>query len=237
MQPGGGFLSVWEDEAVDDVHVRRFNAQGAPLTVAKDAAAGGLRQEAPDIGTAADGSAVITWTRAGDVFARAAVDAAGDPVGGASPSRTRPATQEAPRSRSARTAPSRSCGPTRPGEDDLLHGALRGRRRPGGDFARRRARRRTSPTPTSPRHPTGRFSSRSRTGSWRGIFARRYEPTATRSARRSPSARTRGFGQPRRGQRGARSGFTVAFELEDGEVVSTAFDAAGTPLTNRPGQP
>src|SRR5688500_15211478 len=63
MQPGGAFLVAWEDEDADngEVHVRRFDAQGAALTGVLNAATGAGLQDTPDIGTASDGSAVIAW--------------------------------------------------------------------------------------------------------------------------------------------------------------------------------
>lgn len=86
LQPGGGFLVAWQDQNVgnNDILVRRFDSQGAALTASKPAATGDLQQEAPDIDTAPDGSAVLTWTEGGvfdrDVFARR-LTAAGDPTG------------------------------------------------------------------------------------------------------------------------------------------------------------
>ena len=86
LQPGGGFLVTWEERDLGngEVYVRRFGADGAALTDAAPVAAATLRQEAPDIDTAPDGSAVVTWTDGGtgdrDVFARR-LTAAGSPTG------------------------------------------------------------------------------------------------------------------------------------------------------------
>ena len=86
LQLGGGFLVAWEERDVGngEVNVRRFGADGAALTDAAPVAAATLRQEAPDIDTAPDGLAVVTWTAGGtcdrDVLARR-LTAAGAPTG------------------------------------------------------------------------------------------------------------------------------------------------------------
>jgi len=88
LQPGGGFLVAWEERDLGngEVYVRRFGADGAPLTGAAPVATATLRQEAPDIDTAPDGSAVVTWTDGGtgdrDVLAQR-LTAAGSPTGAA----------------------------------------------------------------------------------------------------------------------------------------------------------
>jgi hypothetical protein len=88
LQPGGGFLVAWEERDLGngDVYVRRFGADGTALTAAAPVATVALRMEAPDIDTAPDGSAVVTWTEGGtgdrDVAAQR-LTAAGSPTGAA----------------------------------------------------------------------------------------------------------------------------------------------------------
>ena len=87
LQPGGGFLVAWEERDLGNgvVFARRFGADGAPLSRAGPVVSSASpRQEAPDIDTAPDGSAVVTWTEGGtgdrDVRAQR-LTAAGSPTG------------------------------------------------------------------------------------------------------------------------------------------------------------
>ncbi len=99
LQPGGGFLVAWEERDLDngDVYVRRFGADGAALTAAAPVATAALRMEAPDIDTAPDGSAVVTWTEGGtsdrDVMAQR-LTATGSPTGAVIPVDDAAGTQE-----------------------------------------------------------------------------------------------------------------------------------------------
>ena len=99
LQPGGGFLVAWEERDLGNgvVFARRFGADGAPLSSAGPVGGGSPRQEAPDIDTAPDGSAVVTWTEGGtgdrDVWAQR-LTAAGSPTGPAIPVNDEDGTQE-----------------------------------------------------------------------------------------------------------------------------------------------
>jgi hypothetical protein len=97
LQPGGGFLVAWEERDLGngDFYVRRFGADGAALTAAAPVATAAMRMEAPDVDTAPDGSAVVTWTEGGtgdrDVMAQRLTAA---PRGAAIPVADATGTQE-----------------------------------------------------------------------------------------------------------------------------------------------
>jgi len=99
LQPGGSFLVVWEERDLGNgvVFGRRFGADGSALIPAGPIGSASPRQEAPDIDTAPDGSAVVTWTEGGtgdrDIWAQR-LTAAGSPTGPAIPVNDEDGTQE-----------------------------------------------------------------------------------------------------------------------------------------------
>ena len=189
LQPGGGFLVTWEERDLGNgvVFARRFGADGARSAAAGPVVASASpRQEAPDIDTAPDGSAVVTWTEGGtgdrDVWAQR-LTAAGSPTGPAIAVIDGSGTQEFSRVAVSPDGtftivwadPAAASG----GEEDIYMS----RYEADGDLIDETSPWWRAPTtssiPTSPPCPTGRSWSRSRTGPWARCAPAASRPTAT----------------------------------------------------------